>query len=90
MQQGRRTASLKASIQAVNSGLQGINKDFTLARETTGVVSPAVSSVPTPTVASLGVPATATIPTTSSPIAASNSPVSEPKPGRQKKFVLFH
>lgn len=33
MQQGRRTASLKASYEAINGGLQNLNCDFNAARE---------------------------------------------------------
>lgn len=36
MQQGRRTASLKASYEAINSGLQGIGREFTVGHREIG------------------------------------------------------
>ncbi|XP_023218911.1 inhibitor of growth protein 3-like isoform X1 [Centruroides sculpturatus] len=47
MQQGRRTASLKASYEAINSGLQTISREFTLGSRDIGSLTPTMSgSIP--------------------------------------------
>lgn len=84
MQQGRRTASLKASFQAVNSGLQSGNKDFGLGQ--VAGATPATASAAAAAVAATVVATGCTVmPTPPPPLPVVSSPVPEPKPSRQKK-----
>lgn len=88
MQQGRRSASLKASFQVVNSGIPQINKEFILGREVAST-SPATASAAAAAVAATVGTGSGTGSVMSSaplPVPAASAPVvPEPKPGRQKK-----
>lgn len=58
MQQGRRTASLKASFEVVSSGLQGISREFSIGRDlataSAGVANSVGPTMPTQEIRSTG------------------------------------